>query len=63
MKFGMPTLLEFKSIEENVSFAKNLNLDFIELNMDLPYCKINKNLKNYDIEFTIQISKFRYKLL
>lgn len=57
MKFGMPTLLEFKSIEENVSFAKNLNLDFIELNMDLPYCKINKNLKNYDIEFTIHISE------
>ena len=48
MKYGMPTLVEFDSILENVKFAKENNLDFIELNMDLPYCfniKENETIK------------------
>lgn len=59
MKFGMPTLVTFNNIEENVKFAKKYNLDFIELNMDLPYCLNieNGSLKKYDIEFTMHISE------
>lgn len=59
MKFGMPTLVTFNSIEENVKFAKANNLDFIELNMDLPYCLDiqNQKLGKYDIEFTMHISE------
>ena len=59
MKFGMPTLVTFNNIEENVIFAKNNNLDFIELNMDLPYCFDieNENLKKYNVEFTMHISE------
>ncbi len=36
--FGMPTLIELDSIKENVELCRELNLDFIELNMNIPYC-------------------------
>ena len=55
MKFGMPTMIEYNTIEENVKLAKRLNLSFVELNMDLPYCILSDKLKDfareYDIEF------------
>ena len=62
MKFGMPTLIEFNSIEENIELAKALNLDFIELNLDLPYCNLPGtellDLSNkYNIEFTAHLSE------
>lgn len=61
MKFGMPTMIEYNSIEENVKLAKKLNLSFVELNLDLPYCKIDKKVKElakkYDIEFTVHLSE------
>jgi len=59
MKYGMPTLVTFDNIDENVIFAENNNLDFIELNMDLPYCQdiSDGKLKKYDIEFTMHISE------
>jgi len=59
MIYGMPSLVEFKSIEDNVTFAKKNNLKFIELNMDLPYCtNIKENeLQIYDIDFTMHISE------
>ena len=34
----MPILVEFNSLEENIKLCKKLNLDFIELNLDVPYC-------------------------
>lgn len=60
-KFGMPSLIEFKSIEENAELCRKLGLDFIELNMDLPYCLPWKNepsalkrlKEKYKVEFTI----------
>ncbi|MBQ6118063.1 MAG: sugar phosphate isomerase/epimerase, partial [Clostridia bacterium] len=36
MFFGMPTLIEFGTIEENLALCRELGLDFIELNMNLP---------------------------
>ncbi|OJU09456.1 MAG: hypothetical protein BGN88_10025 [Clostridiales bacterium 43-6] len=36
MQFGMPTLIEIKSIEECAALCKSLGLAFIELNMNLP---------------------------
>ena len=36
MTFGMPTLLECETIEENLVLCRELGLDFIELNMNLP---------------------------
>lgn len=36
MQFGMPTLLENQTLEENVSLCRSLGLRFIELNMNFP---------------------------
>ena len=34
--FGMPTLLECPSVEDSASLCRELGLDFIELNQNLP---------------------------
>ena len=34
--FGMPTLIEFDTIDENLALCRELGLGFIELNMNLP---------------------------
>ncbi len=39
MKLGMPQLYEFDCIEDNLKLAKELNLDFIELNLNFGYCR------------------------
>ena len=55
----MPILVEFHSFSENIDLCKKLNLDFIELNLDIPYCFIDKldtnSLKNNN--FTIHLSE------
>lgn len=42
MIYGMPTLIEIKTLEDTISLCKELNLDFIELNMNLPQYQIEK---------------------
>lgn len=49
LKYGMPTLIENQNIESCVELCKELNLDFIELNMNLPDYQTDK----------IDISKFK----
>lgn len=36
MQFGMPTLIENKTLEENIALCTRLGLQFIELNMNFP---------------------------
>lgn len=36
MQFGMPTLIENKTLEDNIALCKKLGLKFIELNMNFP---------------------------
>ncbi len=36
MQFGMPTLIENRTLEENVALCGELGLKFIELNMNFP---------------------------
>ena len=63
--FGMPTLIETNSIESCVKLCKELGLDFIELNMNLPQYQIEsidiQQLKsiceNEDIYFTIHLDE------
>lgn len=44
---GMPTLIEFDSLEENAEFCNEIGLDFIEINMNLPQYQPNKlNIEN-----------------
>lgn len=61
MRLGMPTLIEYNTVLDNVKLAKELGLSFIELNLDLPYCKLNDELKQLslenNIEFTVHLSE------
>ncbi len=41
IKFGMPTLVEYDTFEENAALCRELGLDFIELNMNLPQFQMN----------------------
>jgi sugar phosphate isomerase/epimerase len=38
LRFGMPSLIELEGIEAQVEACARLGLDFVELNMNLPYC-------------------------
>jgi len=63
MKLGMPALVEYKTINELVDLCLKLKLDFIELNMNMPYnfiqnlnpSEIRKISKETNIEFTMHM--------
>jgi sugar phosphate isomerase/epimerase len=65
MQFGMPTLLETKTLEECASLCRELKLDFIELNMNLPaFQTANMDIKvfadiaqRYGIYYTIHLDE------
>ena len=52
MQFGMPTLIENKTLEDNINLCSSLGLNFIELNMNFPEYQVDL-LKETDrlIEF------------
>ena len=60
MMLGMPQLYEFDNIEDNLKLAKELNLDFIELNLNFGYCRkemeaktVKALLDKYNIKATL----------
>ena len=60
MKIGMPILYEYDSLEENFILAKELGLDFVELNLNFAYCRkemekgnVEELLKKYNLEATL----------
>ena len=60
MKLGMPILYEYDSLEENFKLAKELGLDFVELNLNFGYCRkemekgnIEELLGKYSLEATL----------
>lgn len=63
MKIGMPSLIEFNNLEQNINLCKQLDFDFIELNMNFPYNMINVLkydklkviAKENNIEFTMHM--------
>ena len=65
MYWGIPTLIENNSIEESINLCKELNFNFIELNMNLPQYQLenididnlNKLQKEYNIFFTIHLDE------
>lgn len=65
MRFGMPTLIETKDLEECVALCKHLKLNFIELNMNMPQYqldqinvkKLNEIRNREDIFFTIHLDE------
>ncbi|MCR5321739.1 MAG: sugar phosphate isomerase/epimerase [Lachnospiraceae bacterium] len=42
MQFGMPTLIENRTLEDNISLCSELGLKFIELNMNFPEYQIER---------------------
>ena len=48
LEFGMPTLIENKTLEENIVLCKELGLSFVELNMNFPEYQIDK-MENVDL--------------
>lgn len=42
IEYGMPTLIENKTLDENIALCKELGLSFIELNMNFPEYQIDK---------------------
>lgn len=65
IKFGMPTLIETNTLDECALLCSELNLDFIELNMNLPLYQLNeidvsyfKEIADkYDIFYTIHLDE------
>ena len=66
MIFGMPTLIELSSLEETMQLCRELGLDFVELNMNLPQYQIEQlentdelvQLKEkYDVFYTIHLDE------
>ena len=44
--FGMPTLVENRTLEDNVALCNSLGLKFIELNMNFPEYQIERLEQN-----------------
>lgn len=42
IEFGMPTLIENRTLAENITLCKELGLSFVELNMNFPEYQIDK---------------------
>ena len=42
IQFGMPTLIENKTLEENIDLCSSLGLNFIELNMNFPEYQVDE---------------------
>ena len=65
MQFGMPTLIEIKSLEDCAVLCLELGLAFVELNMNLPeyqadkldVIKFREIADEYDIYFTIHLDE------
>ncbi len=63
--YGMPTLIETNTLEECTKLCAELNLDFIELNMNLPQYQLDKidtdyfrSIANkYGIYYTIHLDE------
>ncbi|MBF4691943.1 sugar phosphate isomerase/epimerase family protein [Fusibacter ferrireducens] len=63
--FGMPTLIELDTLEDNVILCKSLGLDFVEINMNLPQFQLNQLTSEYlnalqdqyDIAFTFHLAE------
>lgn len=65
MDFGMPTLIELRSLEDCAKLCRELGLQFVELNMNLPQYqteridagRLRKVGEEYGIYFTIHLDE------
>lgn len=61
MQFGMPFLLETKSVKEAIALAKELDLDFIELNTNFPVSQV-ENLSVDELSEAQESEKLSFSL-
>jgi sugar phosphate isomerase/epimerase len=62
-RLGMPALIEYSSVEENAFLCRGLELSFVELNMNIPYCfpenlppkNVQRISKETGVEFTMHM--------
>ncbi len=66
LRFGMPTLIECPTLEENAALCKRLGLHFIELNMNLPAFGLDaledtdtllRTAGRYGVAFTVHLDE------
>lgn len=66
MQFGMPTLIENNSLNENLMLCKECEFDFVELNMNLPEYQVEqlektdelrKIAEDFGVYFTIHLDE------
>lgn len=65
MLFGMPTLIETETAQESAALCRELGLDFVELNMNMPQYQLNALheddliglAENYGIFFTVHLDE------
>ena len=65
MRFGMPTLIELPEVEACAALCKGLDLDFVELNMNLPQyqpqridaASFGRIAEAYGISYTIHLDE------
>lgn len=66
MIWGMPMLMECDSVEENAALCRRLGLDFVELNLNLPVCRLDTPAERerlravagrYGIGFTLHLDE------
>ncbi len=50
MQFGMPTLIENRTLADNIKLCRALGLNFIELNMNFPEYQIDNRLIGLGVE-------------
>ena len=55
MKIGISVLPEFESVAESVAIARELGIDFVELNAEYPICLPDKIKKDEKIYFTVHL--------
>ncbi|MCR4786963.1 MAG: sugar phosphate isomerase/epimerase [Lachnospiraceae bacterium] len=62
MQFGMPTLIENRTLEDNISLCRDLGLKFIELNMNFPEYQVDRLEKTDDLLRLADDAKIYYTI-
>ncbi|MCX6650755.1 MAG: TIM barrel protein [Methanomassiliicoccales archaeon] len=52
-RFGMPVLIEYQELRPNLELCHELGLDFIELNMNLPY-SFPENINSREVKWALK---------
>ena len=62
MQFGMPTLIENRTLEDNAALCSSLGLDFIELNMNFPEYQTERLEQTDDLVRIAEQAKLYYTI-